>query len=166
MEDDDNLYDSVEETDGSENDVEDSPITTIEDNTKQSSEPSKNRRINYTDEVLDFIYTSGKSVYEQGCDPEKFRKQAENLGLSWSSFSRYFLPAFRYMREGTTFKGSLTQATNDYMLNRIYNEYGKDGLRNALKSFVGTIEYYEATGQNKPGDRAIIQRFQQILKNQ
>ena len=48
----------------------------------------------------------------------------------------------------------------------VYNEYGKDGLRNALKSFVGTIEYYETTGQNKPGDRAVIQRFQQILKNQ
>lgn len=117
----------------------------------------------YTSEVLDFIYTVGKEVYEHNADLEQYRTRCKNMGINWNSFRGWFVPAFRYMRSGTTLKGSMPQVICRYMLERIYYEYGRAGLHLALKSYIGTIEYYESRGKNKPGDRIIIQYFQDIL---
>ena len=122
-------------------------------------------RFVYTPEMLDLIYSAGKAVYLNERNPESYRDRVESFGINWSSFRKWFIPAFRYMREGIVFKGNLTQAVNRYLLERIYNEYGKEGLLIALKSFKGTIEYYESLGVNKVGDRAILEYFQDKLKN-
>lgn len=122
-------------------------------------------RFVYTPEMLDLIYSAGKAVYLNERNPESYRDRVESFGINWSSFCKWFIPAFRYMREGIVFKGNLTQAVNRYLLERIYNEYGKEGLFIALKSFKGTIEYYESLGVNKVGDRAILEYFQDKLKN-
>lgn len=117
----------------------------------------------YTKEMLDFIYNAGKAVYEQGVDVEHFHHQSDEFGITWSSFRRWFVPAFRYLREGIVFKGGLTLAISRYMLERIEQDYGKEGLRCALKSYRGTVEYYDSMGINKPGDRAIIQEFEKHI---
>ena len=122
-------------------------------------------RFVYTPEMLDLIYSAGKAVYLNERNPESYRDRVESFGINWSSFRKWFIPAFRYMREGIVFKGNLTQAVNRYLLERIYNEYGKEGLLIALKSFKGTIEYYESLGVNKVGDGAILEYFQDKLKN-
>ena len=122
-------------------------------------------RFVYTPELLDLIYSAGKAVYLNERNPESYRDRVESFGINWSSFRKWFIPAFRYMREGIVLKGNLTQAVNRYLLERIYNEYGKEGLLIALKSFKGTIEYYESLGVNKVGDRAILEYFQDKLKN-
>ena len=121
-------------------------------------------RFVYTPEMLDLIYSAGKAVYLNERDPESYREQVEAFGINWSSFRKWFIPAFRYMREGIALKGNLTQTVNRYLLERIYSEYGKEGLLIALKSFMGTIEYYESRGENRLGDRAIIEYFQNKLK--
>lgn len=117
----------------------------------------------YTSEILDFIYTAGKAIYEHGTTSERYRVQCADMGINWNSFNNWYVPAFRYMRCGTTLRGSIPQVVYKYMLERIYNEYGSEGLRLALKSYIGTVEYYESRGVNKPGDRIIIQHFQRIL---
>lgn len=117
----------------------------------------------YTNEMLDFIYNAGKAVYEQGVDVEQFHRQSDELGITWSAFKCWFVPAFRYLREGIVFKGGLTLAINRYMLERIEQDYGKEGLRCALKSYKGTVEYYDSIGINKPGDRAIILEFEKHI---
>ena len=117
----------------------------------------------YTNEMLDFIYNAGKAVYEQGVDVEQYHRQSDELGITWSAFKCWFVPAFRYLREGIVFKGGLTLAINRYMLERIEQDYGKEGLRCALKSYKGTVEYYDSIGINKPGDRAIIREFEKHI---
>lgn len=57
----------------------------------------------------------------------------------------------------------MPQVVCKYMIERIYHEYGRGGLSLALKSYIGAVEYYELMGKNKPGDRIIIQYFQDIL---
>lgn len=117
----------------------------------------------YTREMLDFIYTAGKAVYENGVDVEHFHRQAEAFGITWSAFKGWFVPAFKYLREGITLKGNLTLVISRYMLERIEQDYGKEGLRFALESYKGTIKYYDSIGINKPGDRAIIKEFEKHL---
>ena len=48
-------------------------------------------------------------------------------------------------------------------IERIYKEYGMEGLKNALESYKGTIQYYEQRGTNKPGDRKIYEKYSRIL---
>ena len=38
-----------------------------------------------------------------------------------------------------------------------------EGLKNALESYKGTIQYYEQRGTNKPGDRKIYEKYCRIL---
>lgn len=117
----------------------------------------------YIPEMLDLIYIVGKEVYEHETELNQYREKCERMGINWNSFRGWFVPAFRYMRNGVTLKGSIPQVICKYMLERIYNEYGSEGLRLALKSYIGTIRYYELKGKNKPGDRLIIQHFQNLL---
>lgn len=117
----------------------------------------------YTLEMLDLIYKAGKAVYEHNAVPEDYKEKCEEFGINWRSFKGWFIPAFRYFRTGTTLKGSMPQLVYKYMLERIHAEYGNAGLYLALKSYMGTIEYYESKGIGKPGDKIIIQHFQSIL---
>lgn len=80
-----------------------------------------------------------------------------------AAFRGWFVPAFKYLREGIALKGNLTLAINRYMLERIEQDYGKEGLRCALKSYKGTVEYYDSIGINKPGDRTIIKEFEKHI---
>lgn len=120
-------------------------------------------KILYKEAVLDLIYVAGKSVYEQNAEIEQYRGICGKIKMNWNSFRGWYVPAFRYMREGITLKGSIAQPVRQYMLERIYKEYGEQGLCIALKSYIGTVEYYEAQGVRKVGDRVIIQRFQSLL---
>lgn len=115
--------------------------------------------------MLDMIYRAGQAVYEHGVDPKQYMSKCKDMGISWRSFIGWYVPAFKYMRNGITLKGSIPQDVRKYMLERIYTDYGRDGLRLAIKSYIGTIEYYESMGINKSGDRLIAQHFLNILKN-
>ncbi len=119
----------------------------------------------YKYEMLDMIYRAGKAVYEYGADPKQYMSKCKDMGISWRSFIGWYVPAFKYMRNGITLKGNIPQDVRKYMLERIYTDYGRDGLRLAMKSYIGTIEYYESMGIKKRGDRLIAQHFQNILKN-
>lgn len=118
---------------------------------------------NYTPEMHNLIYTAAKAVFEQGKDPNEFLTTCERMGINQRSFLGWFVPAYRYMRTGKTLKGNIPQSIRRYMLERILNEYGHEGLLLALKSYIGTVEYYELKGVNKTGDREIIEEFQKIL---
>ena len=120
-----------------------------------------------SEEEMYTIYEMAKAIYEGKSDLAVCQKFVyEKYKTDKRSFEGWFVPLFRYMQEGIPMKGAVRQELMEYYLKRIYDDYGKKGLRNALKSYKGTIDYYvEERGENKPGDKKIYERFTHILND-
>lgn len=115
-------------------------------------------------EEIKAIYEMAKGIYEGTCDAKVCCEIVYGkYGTSQQSFRNWFIPLFRYLLEGKTFKGAVRQELMEHYLKRIYDDYGEETLRNALQSYKGTIDYYAERGKNKPGDRKIYERFANIL---
>lgn len=116
---------------------------------------------------IEAIYEMAKAIYEGNSDVNTSREIAyKQYGTSQTSFRNWFVPLFRYMLKGETFKGAVPQSLTKHYLKRIYDDYGTEALRNALKSYKGTIDYYEVErGENKPGDRIIYEEFTKFLQD-
>ena len=113
------------------------------------------------------IYEMAKLVYE---DKSKLAACQiyiqEKYGIPKRSFEGWFVPMFRYMIEGKTFKGGVPQCLKRFYLEKIFEDYGISGLENALKSYKGTIDYYESEkGVNKIGDKKIYEEFSNFLND-
>ena len=108
-----------------------------------------------------------KAIYERKSDANTCWEIAyKKYGTPQRSFRNWFVPLFRFMLEGETFKGAVPQSLTRYYLERIFEDYGKDALGNALRSYRGTIDYYELErGENKPGDSAIYEEFTKLLRD-
>lgn len=111
-------------------------------------------------EMAKLIYMGKKNVEECYSIICKLYENDEN---NFNSFNNYFVSLFRYMMNGTVFKGNVSQILYRCYLNNIYIDFGADGLKNALKSYKSTIEYHEAKGVNKPGDNKIYNEYLSIL---
>ena len=112
------------------------------------------------DNKFETIYEFSKAIYKGEKDKLVCQKIVfEKYGISKRSFEGWYVPMFRYMIEGKVFKGNKKQGLTKYFLKRIYEDFGVDGLRNALKSYRGTIDYYKLRGENKPGDEKIYEEF-------
>lgn len=119
-----------------------------------------------SEEEIRAIYEMSKAIYEGKSDSKMCQKIAyDKYGTRQSSFRNWFVPMFRFMLKGETFKGSVPQNLTRYYLERIFDDYGKGALRNALKSYRGTIDYYLDKGKNKPGDSAIYEEFKKRLRD-
>ena len=111
------------------------------------------------------IYEMAKAVYEDKSKlPACQIYVQEKYAISKRSFEGWFVPMFRYMIEGKTFKGSVPQSLKRYYLEKIYEDFGIAGLENALRSYKGTIEYYESEKRvRKVGDKKIYEEFFNLL---
>lgn len=116
-------------------------------------------RITYTEESLRFAYNIAKAVYEEHLEERAYKLKSSEYGFGWSSFRNYFIPAFRYMREGKVFKGGLPESIKRYYFDNIFRDYGIEGLELALKSFKGTIDYYKNTGQPRIKDSLLYDEY-------
>ena len=120
-----------------------------------------------SEDEIKAIYEMAKAIYERKSDANTCREIAyKKYGTPQRSFRIWFVPLFRFMLEGETFKGAVPQSLTRYYLERIFEDYGKDALENALRSYRGTIDYYELErGENKPGDSAIYEEFTKLLRD-
>lgn len=116
------------------------------------------------DVAMNAVYEMARDIYQGKSDVNVCQSKAWALyRVNASSFKNWFVPMFRYMISGKTYKQSVPLALKELYIKRIYQEYGMEGLKNALKSYKGTIQYFEQRGTNKPGDRKIYEKYFQIL---
>ncbi|MCM1170376.1 MAG: hypothetical protein NC324_10625 [Bacteroides sp.] len=114
--------------------------------------------------VMNAIYEMARDIYEGKADVNICQSKALALyGVNAGSFTNWFVPMFRYMITGKTYKASVPLALKELYIERIYQEYGDEGLRNALESYKGTIQYFEQRGTNQPGNRKIYEKYSRIL---
>lgn len=116
------------------------------------------------DVAMNAVYEMARDIYQGKADVNVCQSKALKLyGVNASSFKNWFVPMFGYMISGKTFKQSVPLALKELYMERIYQEYGMEGLKNALKSYEGTLQYYDQRGENKPGDRKIYEKYFRIL---
>lgn len=116
------------------------------------------------DVAMNAVYEMARDIYQGKVDLNICQSKALTLyGVNASSFKNWFVPMFGYMITGRTYRQSVPLALKELYIERIYQEYGMEGLKNALKSYEGTIQYFEQRGTNKPGDREIYEKYSRIL---
>ena len=114
--------------------------------------------------AMDAIYEMARDIYQGKADVNICQSKALALyGVNAGSFKNWFVPMFRYMISGQTYKASVPLALKELYIERIYQEYGMTGLKNALESYKGTILYFEQRGINQPGNRRIYEKYFRIL---
>lgn len=115
-------------------------------------------------DTMNAIYEMARDIYQGKADMNVCQSKAFELyGVSEGSFAGYYVPMFRYMISGKVYKASVPLALKELYMERIYQEYGMAGLKNALESYKGTILYFEQRGTNQPGNRKIYEKYLQIL---
>lgn len=113
-----------------------------------------------SNEEIGTIYMMAKSVFNNEKNKAACAKQLNLLyGTNINSFTNYFAPLYKYLINGDTFKGSVPLKLRKYYIEEIYREFGCAGLKNALKSYEGSITYYENRAINKPGDKKLYSDF-------
>ena len=110
------------------------------------------------DVAMNAVYEMARDIYHGKEDVNICQSKALTLyGVNTGSFTDY-VRMFRYMFEGKTNKRDASLELKELYIERIYKEYGMEGLKNALESYKGTIQYYEQRGTNKHGDRKIYEK--------
>lgn len=64
--------------------------------------------------------------------------------------------SLRHMLNGERYRRALTLDATDYFLGRIREEYGDNGLQNALAGLSGHIDYRHSTGVAVPGLQTVL----------
>lgn len=115
------------------------------------------------DVAMNAVYEMARDIYEKKADVNVCQSKALALyGVNAGSFSDY-VRMFRCMFNGKTYKRNASLALKGLYIKRICQEYGIAGLKNALESYKGTLQYYDQRGENKPGDRKIYEKYSRIL---
>lgn len=94
------------------------------------------------------IYKMAKAIYnkeERLVDGKE--KLFKSYGINKNSFADFYR-AFQKMLDGELHKRGISTDLRDYYLSQIYNDYGTEKLRTALKAYIDFIEYYEKSHNN------------------
>ena len=90
-------------------------------------------------DAMNAVYEMARDVYFGKADVKVCKsKLFELYRVAEGSFGGHFVRLFKHLYEGSIFKRSVPQPLLDLYLKRIYQEYGKRGLRNALESHKST----------------------------
>jgi predicted HNH restriction endonuclease len=77
--------------------------------------------------------------------------------------ARDYINNFKYLLEGRQFTRTLNQYSMNYFLNRIYEDFGKEGINNAIQALEKHVDYYEGKQNAKMrGMRKLIQEFSEL----
>lgn len=77
------------------------------------------------------------------------------------SFIMYYY-AYEKMLSGELHKRSISQSLLKVLLDGIYNDYGKDGLLRALKSYLLYIEHRKKKDGNPKGDECLYDKYMKV----
>ena len=114
-------------------------------------------------ELVPLAYELSKKVYEKELSFTDARDMLARDNKMNPGSAGDYIHNFRYMVEGREFARTLNAFSMEYYLEHIYQDYGKDGLSNALKALQGHIDYYEKI--RKPTVRLVAMRdlFQKYM---
>ena len=94
--------------------------------------------------AMNAVYEMARDIYQGKADVNICQSKASSLyGVNASSFKNWFVSMFGYMISGKTYRQSVPLALKELYMERICQEYGTEGLKNALESYKGTILYFE-----------------------
>lgn len=118
-------------------------------------------KLNSNLEKFNDIYLTAKAVYlNKIAADEAAERLFHKYNIPYRSFKGYYLQAYRKMREGEPMHGGqIPQGLRECYLKQIYEEYGKEGLLIALKSYKTTIEYYKGRNENPKGDECLYDKY-------
>lgn len=98
-----------------------------------------------TDEMIDICYKCGKKVCA-GENPQELADEiADETGMNRNSAIMY-LYAVSGMLQGTVYKRAISAKAMQRYFDTIFNEYGSDGLKKAIKATKLHIEYRRECG--------------------
>ena len=92
-------------------------------------------------ELVPLAYDLSKSVHEGMKTLTEAKRELEANQMNVNSAADY-INNFGYMLEGKKFTRTLNAYSMNYFLGRIAEDYGFDGLSNALEALEQHIEYY------------------------
>lgn len=98
-----------------------------------------------TDEMIDICYQYGKTASGSRSIHDLAREIAERTGMNQNSAIMY-LYAVNGMLNGTVYKRAINSKATHRYLERILDEFGKEGLKKALKAMRLHIDYRKACG--------------------
>lgn len=121
----------------------------LQNETDISEENQNGTSVKYkkmTDEMIDICYKCGKKVYA-GENPQELADEiADETGMNRNSAIMY-LYAVSGMLQGTVYKRAINAKAMQRYFDTIFNEYGSDGLKKAIKATKLHIDYRRECGQ-------------------
>lgn len=108
---------------------------------------------------ISVMYEAAKRVYSDSQKPARALDGLEADGIP-RAVAAACIRNYQHMRRGERYRRTLTGATAEYLLDRIHQEFGPDGLKLALLSLWAHIEYLEPTrGSACRQERGLHERF-------
>ena len=106
------------------------------------------------------VYQYILSVYMGKMSIEDAAERVHDLydDVSIDSFKMYY-NTYKKMRLGELYTRSISQDLHIILLEGIYKDYGKEGLKTALKAYLAHIEHYKKNGN----DRVIYEKYAQKI---
>ena len=97
-----------------------------------------------SDETSAAAYQAAKRVYQGHLNREEYLDLLESHHSMNRNSAADYLNTFTCMIEGRRYTRTNNAFATDYYLTHIHEDYGEDGLRNALAAVVLHLKYYEA----------------------
>ena len=142
-----------------------SKIFTNTDILETNSAISETNNIGYvkmTDEMIDICYKCGKQVVNGENVQELAEDISESTGMNKNSAIMY-LYAVQGMLEGTIYKRAISSKAMKRYYNIIFNEFGSDGLKKALKATRLHINYRRVCGHTVDSIEEICNEYENRL---
>ncbi len=117
-------------------------------------------RVATTPEMMSECYRLGKDIFEGRAElNDSLDYLATDMGMHRGS-ATMIVGAFTAMRTGERYTRTVSNPTTKYFLERIFTDYGEDGLRMALNAVWKNITYHEDfLDGKKEGTRKIHAQF-------
>lgn len=115
-----------------------------------------------TDEMIDICYKCGKKVSAGESVQELADDIAESTGMNRNSAIMY-LYAVQGMLDGTIYKRAISSKAMKKYYDSIFNEYGSDGLKRAIRATRLHIDYRRECGQNVDSIEDICNAYEKRL---
>ena len=127
--------------------AEDQTVNAVEDMAEEASlgEASGGTHQRVSDDMIEACYVYGKELFNDGKIRELVQKVVSETGMNRNS-AIMALYAVSNMLGGTVYKRAINKKANRLYFDRIYSEYGKEGLRKAIQATRLHIAYRRECG--------------------
>lgn len=114
------------------------------------------------EQIFLIAYEESNKLYKGVIDEDRAIRNIELAG--WKEVNaRLTFPIFNALMEGKVYKFKMPILQTDIFLRNILNDYGKEGLKVALKSVKGHLEYYyEKNGVRQEGIIRLYEKYSSI----